>query len=346
MSLLYNNALQLLSSSQRTWLITGVAGFIGSHLLGLLLKYNQFVIGIDNFSTGSRENLEEVLADNPRYKVNFLLKEGDIRDYEFCVDNFQNVDYVLHHAALASVPESLRDPREAHTNNIEGTMNILMAARQVKVKKIIYASSSAVYGENKHPCQQEHQKLRPISPYAVTKAANELYVNCFSRSYDLPAIGFRYFNIFGPRQYPQGAYGGVIATWVHNLAQGKLCEIYGEGTSTRDFCYVDNVAQANILGALLPQRNMHYLFNIGSGKSCTLNELLYQLCSIYEIDPADNLKYCQARIGDIKYSSASIAKAVRILGYTPSVELNEGLRNTVNWVQKRAKSTHTELLLS
>lgn len=305
------------------WLVTGCAGFIGSNLVEQLLKLNQIVVGIDNLSFGYKSNLEN--------HNNFTFIEGDIRDYKFCLNITKEIKYVLHHAAIASVPLSIKNPIESHEVNVSGFLNILHASKENKVKKFIYASSSAIYGDSAEQPKKEENIGNQLSPYAVNKYCNELYANNYYKIYGLPTIGLRYFNIFGKKQDPNGAYAAVIPKWIREIINNKQIEIYGDGETSRDFCHIDNIIQINILSALSNNPKIFgEIFNCAYGESFTLNELflyLKGLLSTSYIYP----KYKEFRSGDIKHSSANIDKATSLLNYQPKTNLLNGLKSTIDW---------------
>jgi len=313
-----------LTSIKKTWLITGAAGFIGSHLVEALLRHNQRVIGLDNFLTGKRENIQDSLTS-----PDFTFIEGDIRDYATCLSASQNVDYVLHQAALVSVPLSLEDPLTTHEINVTGFLNILLAAKTQEVARVIYASSSAVYGDAVAPSQVESAPAICLSPYATSKRMDELYGEIFYRCYGLSTVGLRYFNVYGPRQDPKGAYAAVIPLWIDSLRTHTPCYINGDGSHSRDFCYVEDVVQANIAAALSPNPQIHgEVYNVASGASTTLLELYALLQKVLELPKLPPL-HRPNRPGDIQHSLANIEKAMQMLGYQPSYSLEEGLRRMV-----------------
>lgn len=319
-----------LSQAQNTWLITGVAGFIGSHLAKELLSAKQKVIGLDNFSFGKRRNIAS-FVDNP----DFTLIEGDIRDQGQCLRACKNVDYILHHAAIASVTKSIEEPILADQVNNGGFINILMAAHQQNVKKIIYASSSAIYGDKDERIKRhEGELLAPMSPYAASKCANEHYAQSLAITHNLKTIGLRYFNIYGPCQDLDGAYAAVIPKWINAMLRGQDLTIYGDGSTTRDFCYIDDVVQANILAALNEdERYDNQFYNVAAGQGTTLNELFTMLKE--HIDYNLQMTKKPFRKGDIKISRADITKAQDNLQFTPLVSLNEGLEQTVEWYRRQ-----------
>ncbi|RMG43021.1 MAG: SDR family oxidoreductase [Candidatus Dadabacteria bacterium] len=319
------------------WLVSGVAGFIGSNILEALLENKQKVIGIDNFATGHRSNLEDVKNKvGDKAWANFDFIEGDICNQEICLEASKDVDVILHQAALGSVPRSIEDPLASNKANVEGTLNIFFAARQNKVSRVVYASSSSVYGDSEVLPKVENQTGLPLSPYAVTKAANELYGRVFADLYGMTLIGLRYFNVFGPRQDPEGPYAAVIPRWINLLLSGKECEIYGDGKTSRDFCFVENAVQANVLAALKNDLNQgHYVFNVACSKQTTLLELyaiIREAVSRYRTDikGAEPL-FCDFRRGDIRHSLASIDLISQILSYQPLSDLNSAIQKTVDW---------------
>jgi len=303
----------------KTWLVTGAAGFIGSHLTEVLLSKGQKVIGLDDFSTGKFENIKDVTANE-----NFKLIQGSITDLEICKDACKGVDYVLHHAALASVPESMKDPANYNEVNVSGFVNILQASRENKIKRVVFASSSAVYGDDDLPEKIENKIGKFLSPYAMTKYINEVYAEFFTRVYGLECVGLRYFNVFGKRQDPNGAYAAVIPKWISAVKSEKVPVIYGDGTATRDFCAVQNVVNANLLAALTPEAAGE-VFNIGCGVSTRLNELLKIIYEVFAPGLEIKFKREAPRDGDILHSSASIEKAKKILKFNPVLYLKEGL---------------------
>lgn len=333
--------------SRLIWTVTGAAGFIGSNLVEALLKKNQRVVGLDNFSTGLRENLFEVreLVTSEQWS-HFHFIEGDICDLSVCRDACVGTDYVLHQAALGSVPRSLEDPVTTNRTNIDGSLNMLVAARDAGVRRFIYAASSSAYGDHPGLPKVEDRTGKPLSPYAVTKLVNELYADVFAKSYGLDCIGLRYFNVFGPRQNPDGAYAAVIPKWTSLLIRGDPVFINGDGHSTRDFCYVDNVVQANIRAATCahPQA-CNQVFNIAVGESITLNALFSEIRDLLSSSYAHiaNIKpeYRDFRAGDVRHSLADIDKARRLLGYIPTHRIRDGLKEAINWyISISQKSGH------
>jgi UDP-N-acetylglucosamine/UDP-N-acetylgalactosamine 4-epimerase len=333
-----------LRKSPRIWLITGVAGFIGSNLLEELLTLGQHVKGLDNFSTGHRRNLEEVKAkvgDKAWEQFSFI--EGDIRSLNDCLTACAGVDYVLHQAALGSVPRSIIDPINTNQNNIDGFLNMLVAARDEKVKRFVYAASSSTYGD--HPALPKKEELigKPLSPYAVTKYVNELYSDVFARVYSFESVGLRYFNVFGPRQDPQGAYAAVIPRWIGEILAGRSPMINGDGETSRDFCYINNVVQANILSATTENKSsVNQIYNIAAGGRTTLNELFHMIRSVLsEWENACShvgAIYGPFRSGDVRHSQADISKANTLLGYEPTHNVHEGMRATVRWFIEKQRN--------
>ena len=326
-----------LENTPHTWLITGVAGFIGSNLLESLLQLNQQVIGLDNFSTGHQHNLDmvedSVSTDQWR---KFQLITGDIRNLDDCRQACANVDYILHQAALGSVPRSLEDPLLTNENNINGFLNMLVAARDARVKRFVYAASSSTYGDHPGLPKTEDKIGNPLSPYAVTKYVNELYADVFARCYEFKTIGLRYFNIFGQRQDPEGAYAAVIPKWVASMMQDETVYINGDGETSRDFCYIDNAVQANILAATTGNEDaLNQVYNVAVGDRTTLNQLYEFIRSGLKND-FPHLQSCKAehrdfRAGDVKHSLADISKANRLLGYVPTHRIEDGLKEALYW---------------
>jgi UDP-N-acetylglucosamine 4-epimerase len=333
----YENLKTHLKSKQYTWLITGVAGFIGSNLLETLLQLNQKVLGLDNFATGHQHNLNEVqnLVSEEQWQ-NFIFMEADICNLADCQIACFGVDYVLHQAALGSVPRSVSDPIITNANNVTGFLNMLVAARNNKVKRFVYAASSSSYGDHPGLPKVENQIGKPLSPYAVTKLVNELYAEVFGKTYGLQSIGLRYFNVFGPRQDPKGAYAAVIPKWIDSMISGETVYINGDGETSRDFCYISNVVQANLLAASTPKLEaVNQVYNIAVGGRTTLNELYEQL-KINLINTWPQLKgakvgYRDFRQGDVRHSLASIDKAKNLLSYEPNVSLRQGVVMVVHW---------------
>lgn len=321
----------------KTVLVTGGAGFIGSNLIETLLKQNNKVICLDNFATGKRENIQPFLAD-----ANFALIEGDIRNIDDCRKGVEGADVVLHQAALGSVPRSINDPITSNEVNVSGFMNMLVAARDAKVKRFVYAASSSTYGDSKELPKVEDNIGKPLSPYAVTKYVNELYADVFARLYGMQIIGLRYFNVFGRRQDPDGAYAAVIPKFVKALMKKESPIINGDGTFSRDFTYIDNVVQANQLAATVESTEaVNTVYNVAYGERTTLNELiayLQEFLSDFDSDIAQvKIKYGESREGDIPHSLASIEKGRSLLGYDPQYNIKSGLKEAINWYWNNLK---------
>lgn len=327
-----------LKASPKTWLITGVAGFIGSNLLETLLKLDQTVVGLDNFATGHQYNLDEVqtlVTEDQWARFRFL--EGDIRNLEACREAVKGIDYVLHQAALGSVPRSIEDPIATNEANVGGFLNMLVAAKDEGVGSFIYAASSSTYGDHPDLPKVENKIGNPLSPYAVTKYVNELYASVFARSYGFKTIGLRYFNVFGPRQDPNGAYAAVIPKWTAAMIKGEPVYINGDGETSRDFCFVDNAVQANILAACCEKEEQEQVYNVACGNQSNLNELfdlirdrLAESGVIY----SKRGSYTSFRPGDVRHSRASIAKAKQYLDYQPAYDLRDGLTAAMPWYIK------------
>ena len=339
----YRHLRERLISAPRVWVVTGVAGFIGSNLLQELLTLGQTVVGVDDFSTGHRANLDEVLAAF-NATANFRMVEGDIRDLQTCRAACEGADYVLHHAALGSVPWSMDDPLRTNAVNVDGFVNMLVAAKDAGVSRFVYASSSAVYGDTPDYPQIEERLGRPLSPYAASKTTNETYAVAFQMSYGLQSVGLRYFNVFGRRQDPAGAYAAVIPRWIASLLKGERCHIFGDGETTRDFCYVANVVQANLLAATIEDVNATgQAYNIACAESVTLNHLFEMMRRRLTLaDPAFSLavpQYDPFRPGDIRFSCASIEKARQMLSFAPTHSVAQGLEEAMDWYVARARTT-------
>ncbi|MBX7115815.1 MAG: SDR family oxidoreductase [Myxococcaceae bacterium] len=322
---------QLLAEKAQRWLVTGAAGFIGSHLVESLLKQGQTVVGLDNFSTGYRKNVDAVRsAVGVAAAARFTFIEADITDPVACAKACQGVQRVLHQAALGSVPRSMENPRLTHVNNVDGFFNMLVAARDAKVERFVYASSSSVYGSNRELPKQEDKTGQCLSPYAASKAVNETYALAFEQAYGLRTAGLRYFNVFGPRQDPNGAYAAVIPRWTSRLVRGEACEVYGDGETSRDFCYVDNVVQANVLAALREGADVSgTVYNVAVGTKTSLNQLYRGIRALVPGASAQEAKYLPERKGDIRDSLADISRVQARLGYSPTHTLQQGLEVTV-----------------
>ena len=318
-----------------------MAGFIGSNLLQELLGLGQTVVGVDNFSTGHHANLDDALSGPLESVARFRMVEGDIRDLETCRTACEGADYVLHHAALGSVPWSMDDPLRTNAVNVDGFVNMLVAAKDAGIKRFVYASSSAVYGDTPDYPQVENALGRPLSPYAASKATNETYALAFQMSYGLQAIGLRYFNVFGRRQDPAGAYAAVIPRWIASLLRGERCRIFGDGETTRDFCYIANVIQANLLAATVQDENATgHAYNVACAASVSLNQLFGMMRDQLSLtDPRFSTaapQYDPFRPGDIRFSGASIEKARRMLSYSPTHDVASGLTEALGWYVERA----------
>ena len=323
-----------ISFSNNKVLVTGGAGFIGSNLCEALLEKGNKVVCLDNFSTGKRENLEELLKD-----TNFTLFEGDIRKLEDCLKATKDVDYVLHQAALGSVPRSIKDPITSNDVNVSGFLNMLVAARDNKVKRFVFAASSSTYGDSESMPKVEDIIGKPLSPYAITKYVNELYADIFSKTYGLETIGLRYFNVFGRKQDPNGAYAAVIPKFVSQLMKGVSPVINGDGNYSRDFTYIDNVIQANLLSLVTTNKKaINTVYNVAYGDRNTLNDLMVYLKEyLSELDSKiSNVEviYGPNRAGDIPHSHASVDKAKENLNYNPQFTLQQGLKEAVKWYWK------------
>lgn len=324
-----------LIADPKTWLVTGVAGFIGSNLLEALLKLNQVVVGLDDFATGYKRNLDEVeseVSSQQWGRFNFI--EGDMRNREDCVKVVKGVDYVLHQAALGSVPRSINDPVTTNDVNITGFLNILIAARDEKVKSFTYAGSSSTYGD--HPALPKVEKIigNPLSPYAVTKYVNELYADVFARTYGFESIGLRYFNVFGKRQDPDGAYAAVIPKWAASIIRSEEVFINGDGETSRDFCFIDNTVQMNILAATAPKKARNAVYNVAVGERTTLLSLFKAIkAALNDNNISTNVvsTYRDFRAGDVLHSQADISKAKNALGYIPEFKFQDGIQIAMPW---------------
>ena len=331
----YEKRLHDLKRRPKTWLVTGVAGFIGSNILEQLLQLNQRVIGLDNLETGYVKNLRDVENSvSTNAWANFSFMEGDITDFGICEKACLDVDFVLHQAALGSVPRSVNDPIATNLANVTGFLNMLVAAKKAKVGSFVYAASSSTYGDLEDLPKVEPNIGNPLSPYAVTKYVNELYAGVFARAYNFKSIGLRYFNVFGKRQDPRGAYAAVIPKWVASMMANEMVQINGDGETSRDFCYVENVVQANILAATAPEIAKNEVYNIAVGARTTLNELfdlirdeLRTLGVLYDKSPS----YLPFREGDVRHSLADVNKARRLLGFKPMQSVEIGLPLAMKW---------------
>lgn len=335
----YQTVCEQLQHAPKTWLVTGVAGFIGSNLLEALLKLNQKVVGLDNFATGHQYNLDEVqnLVSTEQW-ANFKFYEGDIRNLEDCQKACANVDYVLHQAALGSVPRSIADPITTNAANITGFLNMLVAARDANVSSFTYAASSSTYGDHPALPKVEENIGNPLSPYAVTKYVNELYADVFARTYGFKAIGLRYFNVFGKRQDPNGAYAAVIPKWTAAMIAGDDVFINGDGETSRDFCFIENTVQANILAATTQNdKAKNQVYNVAVGDRTTLNDLFNAIKAALNENGVIYTKapiYREFRAGDVRHSQASIEKIKNLLGYEPQFVISRGIESAMPWYIK------------
>lgn len=334
----YEEIKNKLRKNPKRWLITGVAGFIGSNLLESLLKLDQNVVGLDNFATGYKHNLDEVksLVSASQWS-RFEFKHGDIRDYEVCIESTKGVDYVLHQAALGSVPRSISDPLSVNSTNISGFLNVLQASKEEGVRSFTFAASSSTYGDHPALPKVEENIGNPLSPYAVTKCVNELYASVYARSYGFKAIGLRYFNVFGKRQDPNGAYAAVIPKWIASMIQDEEVFINGDGETSRDFCFIENTIQMNILGATAPDEAKNQIYNVAVGERTSLNNLYAAIknsLSTYDIHVEADPTYRDFRSGDVRHSQADISKAKHGLGYNPEFTLLEGIEKAMPWYLK------------
>lgn len=335
----YDEVKKQLIQTPKTWLVTGVAGFIGSNLLETLLLLNQKVIGLDNFATGHQHNLDEVkTAVSLQQWDNFTFIKGDIRNFEDCEKALSTenltVDYILHQAALGSVPRSIADPILTNSANITGFVNMLTAAKNAKVSSFVYAASSSTYGDHPALPKVEENIGKPLSPYAVTKYVNELYADVFNKTYGLNTTGLRYFNVFGKRQDPDGAYAAVIPKWTAAMIENQDLFINGDGETSRDFCFVENAVQANILAATANEEGKNQVYNVALGDRTTLNELFSSLVTALksnEVNYSKQAIYQEFRAGDVRHSQADISKAKNLIGYQPEFRIQQGINKAMPW---------------
>lgn len=319
----------MLGARQSTWLVTGAAGFIGSNLVETLLRHGQKVVGLDNFSTGFQRNLDEAVAAVPGSAERFTMITGDVRDRDLCERVMTGVDVVLHQAALGSVPRSMEDPLASHDSNVTGFLNLLEAARQAGVGRFIYAASSSTYGDDPELPKREERIGRPLSPYAATKLIDEIYAGVYATAYDFRATGLRYFNVFGPRQDPDGAYAAVIPKWTAAMLADEVVRINGDGETSRDFCFIANAVQANILAALAPDEAQGEVYNVAVGERTSLNQLFAKLrdgLAEHQLHYDRAPDYAEFRPGDARHSQADIGKARDRLGYRPAFDFAAGLK--------------------
>ncbi len=337
----FEKLLETFKTEQKTWLVTGNAGFIGSNLTEFLLKHHQKVVGLDNFSTGYRHNIEDVLAQVGKEAAkNFRFIEGDIADFEVCMRACEGVDIVLHQAALGSVPRSIVDPVTSNRSNVTGFLNILTAAKEAGIKRFVYASSSSVYGDSEELPKVEARTGKLLSPYAAMKMTNELYAGVFTRTYGMETIGLRYFNVFGRRQDPNGAYAAVIPKWVGSLLADEDVYINGDGETSRDFTYIDNVIQMNLLaGTTQNVQAFGEAFNVAVGGRNTLNELYVLINKELKLHNDSFVEkealYRDFRAGDIRHSNADITKAQTVVGYVPTHDIYAGMQEAIGWYVER-----------
>jgi len=340
----FTNLIEEFRLTQKIWLVTGIAGFIGSNLAEFLLSNNQKVVGLDNFSTGYQKNLDmvkESVGEKNYANLNFI--KGDISNYDTCHKACKGVDIILHQAALGSVPRSIADPITSNLSNITGFLNMLTASKNQGVKRFVYASSSSVYGDSSELPKVEERTGNLLSPYAVMKYTNELYAGVFTRTYGIECVGLRYFNVFGKRQDPDGAYAAVIPKWVSSILSDDDVYINGDGETSRDFCYIDNVIQMNLLaGTTSNEEAFGEAFNVAVGGQTTLNEL-YSLINkelesnVDGFEPKEAI-YRNFREGDIRHSNANISKAKKLVGYSPSYTIDEGMHLAINWYIENLKT--------
>jgi UDP-N-acetylglucosamine 4-epimerase len=331
----YDDIKKQLIKEPKVWLVTGVAGFIGSNLLETLLLLDQKVIGLDNFATGHQRNLDEVqgLVSEKQWQC-FDFIEGDIRNYQDCEKAVSTVDYVLHQAALGSVPRSIADPLTTNAANISGFLNMLQAAKKAEVESFTYAASSSTYGDHPALPKVEENIGNPLSPYAVTKYVNELYAGVYAKTYGFKTIGLRYFNVFGKRQDPNGAYAAVIPKWVSAMIKGEDVFINGDGETSRDFCYIDNTVQMNILAAVAPDEAKDEVYNVAVGDRTTLNDLfaaIKQALTKNDVTVKLEPTYRDFRAGDVRHSQADVSKAKTALGYGPEIKIKRGIVKSLSW---------------
>lgn len=335
----YTDIKQQLATNPKTWLVTGCAGFIGSNLLETLLLLNQKVVGLDNFATGHQHNLDEVKTQVTEQQwQNFSFIEGDIRNLEDCTNAIgtkdSSVDYILHQAALGSVPRSIVDPILTNSANITGFLNMLVAAKEAKVESFVYAASSSTYGDHPTLPKVEENIGKPLSPYAVTKYVNELYADVFNKTYGLNTTGLRYFNVFGKRQDPDGAYAAVIPKWTAAMIENSPIYVNGDGETSRDFCFIENAVQANILAATADEQGKNQVYNVALGDRTTLNTLFDSLQNALKQNGVEYKQppvYRDFRAGDVRHSQADISKAKNMIGFEPEYKIQQGIDKAMPW---------------
>lgn len=323
----------MLIDKSMSWLVTGVAGFIGSHLLEKLLLLNQKVIGIDNFSTGKQSNLDEVQRNVSKdVWENFKFVRGDIGSSKLCEECCEGVDFVLHQAAVASVVDSFANPNATNEVNIQGFVNVLLAAKKSGVKRLVYASSSAVYGNAGSGSRSEDDLLSPLSPYALSKQVNENHAKMLLGKENMPTVGLRYFNVYGPRQSVDGPYAAVIPLWIAAATKGEAIQVFGDGSTTRDFCYIGDVVRANLLAAAANLPSQHHVFNVGSGYETSLNELHTEIHKSLGVEETRRrVDHHPLREGEVLHSKSSLDLIGSTIGYVPSISLADGLKATIDW---------------
>ena len=331
----YTQVKKQLETSPKTWLVTGCAGFIGSNLIETLLLLNQKVVGLDNFATGHQHNLDEVKSQVSQEQwKNFTFIEGDIRNSDDCIKAVNGIDYILHQAALGSVPRSIADPILTNSANITGFLNMLVAAKEANVSSFVYAASSSTYGDHPALPKVEENIGKPLSPYAVTKYVNELYADVFNKTYGLNTTGLRYFNVFGKRQDPDGAYAAVIPKWTAAMIEEQAIFVNGDGETSRDFCFIENAVQANILAATSEDSGKNQVYNVALGDRTTLNVLFESLKNALKLNGVDYQKspeYRDFRAGDVRHSQADISKAQSMIGFEPEFKIQQGIDKAMPW---------------
>ncbi|WP_309603036.1 SDR family oxidoreductase [Sphingomonas sp.] len=330
----------MLGAKASTWLVTGAAGFIGSNLVETLLRQGQQVVGLDNFSTGFQRNLDEALAAVPGASDRFKFVTGDIRNRDLCQSIVEGVDVILHQAALGSVPRSMADPLASHDSNVTGFINLLDAARRAGVGRFVYAASSSTYGDDPELPKREERIGRALSPYAATKLIDEIYAGVYAQAFGYQATGLRYFNVFGPRQNPGGAYAAVIPKWADAMLADDVVTINGDGETSRDFCYIANAVQANILAALAPDEAQGEIYNVAVGARTSLNqlfELIRDGLAEHQVHYARDPDYGEFRPGDMRHSEADISKAERMLDYRPAFDIEAGMKQSLPYYLQRSR---------